>query len=209
MKKQNGSSSITDIEIWESNLITEEEITSENYPLLYNLSSALMYQFLPRPLTSKPPEYVHIPMSNLDNVDSSDLFISNWNLAWESAQIRYKIFEQDIPKSLRWLENFKDKNIYLIPGGENKYYAYLPIYHLLPYKLLKKFDLPLLRKGNWPHILRYNHFTEYLPSNFNDRVSNAFASNVWPLLNSRSLPIEDQSQKNYSRRQEKIYRKIL
>jgi hypothetical protein len=46
--------------------------------------------------------------------------------------------------------------------------------------------LPLLKRGLWPHWLHRDRWDGYLPSDFDDRLAQAFSHHIWPLLNDRS-----------------------
>ena len=169
--------------VWKNDLVKENEITQDNYPNLMNLSAAFFYEFAPRPILPKPPEYIYIPLSSEPTIDL-DVFMSQWNTAWESAQIRLDLFEEDLPNNLEWLKKYKNENIYLIPNYGTKYYAYSSLFHLLPVRLLKKYNFPLLRDGHWPHNLRKWYYDSCMPSDFEHRLSHAFAQHLWPLINS-------------------------
>lgn len=175
-------------DIWKDELQNENP-SLEDYPGLYNISSAFMFQFQAIPILTKTPEYVYIPekLYSARKWTEIDVFVSKWNISWESAQARHILFNNDIPTSLEWLKKFQDQNIYLIPRLKvHQYYAYLPIYHMLPARILQYYGLPILKKGNWPHSLRNSIIEENLPNNFDNRVSKAFATYIWPLLNSQS-----------------------
>lgn len=173
-------------EVWEDDLVKEDEISQDSYPSLMNLSAAFIYQFSLRPISPKPPEYVYIPLSCFEDFTKPttdlDVFISQWNMAWESAQIRFDLFEEQLPHELKWLKDFKNENIYLVPNCGTKYYAYSPLFHLLPFRLLKKYNLPLLHKGYWPHNLRRWYYELFMPSDFEFKLSHAFAQHLWLCL---------------------------
>ncbi|PUA37649.1 hypothetical protein C8Z91_20145 [Paenibacillus elgii] len=166
----------------------EMEATEHN-PILRNLSSAFFFEYVLVPNEVKNPEYVYISEEYYDkaNRDKFELFISNWNLSWEMGQIRSLLYEHDIPEELLWLKRYREENIYLIPElKKNRYYAYSPLYHLLPTRILTAFGLPLLRPGIWPHSLRHFYIDQNLPIDFDLRLSKAFAYYIWPLLNGRT-----------------------
>lgn len=186
---QSREKSITDEEIIQSYLADERELTSEDYPILYNISSAFFFQFQAMPKSPKLAEYVYVPEKYFcsDRTPEISVFISEWNISWESAKLRYRLFEDRIPEEFRWISKYKHDNIYLIPRIQpSNYYAYVPILHLLPLRLLKLYKLPILRKGNWPFSLRDWGVEKLLPKDCNERLSRAFALYIWPLINSGS-----------------------
>lgn len=179
---------ITEEDIWEDELLVESP-SPEDYPGLQNISSAFIFQFQAIPKSIKNPEYVYIPekLYSARKWTEIDVFVSKWNISWESAQVRHILFDNEIPIELEWLKKYHDQNIYLIPKlKRHQYYAYLPIYHILPTRILQYYGLPILKKGNWPHSLRSLIVEEKLPKDFDTRVSKAFATYIWPLLNSQS-----------------------
>lgn len=184
----NQDKAITEEDIWRDELQVESPDPVE-YPALYNISSGFIFQFQAIPKLVKSPEYVYIPerLYLTRRWTEVDLFVSKWNISWESAQARHMLFEKDVPKELEWLKKFQEHNVYLIPKlREHQYYAYLPIYHMLPPRILQYFGLPLLKRGNWPHSLRNQITEKRLPKDFDYRVSRAFATYIWPLLNFQS-----------------------
>ena len=174
-------------------LIAKEELASGDnldrdiFPGLYNISSAFFYQFMPQPLSSDLPEFVYIPFKAHQKKRDSywtdcHIALNQWNLSWEAGQLRHELFEDKLPTQLKWLERFEDANIYLLPDTNPKYEAYLPLYHLLPQRTLRNFNLPLLKRGIWPPS-GFSHLTLLLlPSNFESQLSEAFAHHIWPLL---------------------------
>jgi len=169
-------------------LATEDELNSNEYPCLDNISSAMIFQFMPRPKKPKSPEFVYIKVDlkvKLKEDENTKTLnrIAEWNLAWEAAQLRSEMFGADLPNRLKFLEKFPDQNIYLLPKIRNhRYYSYLPLFHLLPLNILKKFGLPLLTKGIWPFIMERGRIDELLPIDFDQRLSQALAFYLWPKL---------------------------
>ncbi|ASR49528.1 hypothetical protein B4V02_23990 [Paenibacillus kribbensis] len=172
--------------------LLESDLTksaNEYSPTLRNISSAFIFQYVLVPDEAKNPEYVYIPEEYYSKEQTIELdgFISQWNMTWEMGQIRNLFHEQDIPKNLSWLKRFREENIYLIPElKKNRFYAYSPLYHLLPARILIAFGLPLLRSGIWPYSQRNWTIERNLPMDFDLRLAKAFAYYVWPLLNSRT-----------------------
>jgi hypothetical protein len=170
-----------------------DELSPEWFPDLQSISPAFIYQMLPHPLSLKSPEYAYVPQNLKDGKRNSSievqLAVSQWNLAWEAGQLRYEMFEEKLPEELKWLEKFADKNIYLLPRTHgHRYYSYVPLFHLLPRRTLNRFRLPLLKRGTWPHITEWGFIEGFLPSDFDLRLSRAFACHIWPLIDSGSSP---------------------
>lgn len=176
------------------NLLNEDNFDPNEFPLLYNLSAAFIYQFIPKPKDNQLPEYVYVndycdKERPRDSKIKLKLAIAEWNTMWEAGHLRYDVFWHKLPKSLGWLKRFADKNIYLLPNNPNKqYYTYEPLFHLLPFKTRKHSGLPLIKKGRWPFSMDFGWYNNYLPTDFNDRLSKAFAFHLWPLLISGSKP---------------------
>jgi len=175
-------------------LIDEDEFDPETYPQLYNLSSAFMFRFIPKPVDIKSPEFVYIPFSQF-KTESKEIklmvLISEWNFAWEAGQLRYEMFKEkerfkkELRDMLGWLKKYKNENIYLLPRLTGRdYLAYAPLYHLLPFKYLKIFGLPLFRKGNWPYLLGLHGIHSLFPTDLNERLSQSFANYIWPFIDS-------------------------
>ncbi|OLN25523.1 hypothetical protein [Desulfosporosinus metallidurans] len=188
MKNNDYGNKITEEDLWRDELQIDSPDPDE-YPSLYNISSAFIFQFQAVPKLVNSPEYVYVPerLYTSRQWTEIDVFISKWNISWESGQARHALFEKEVPEKLEWLKQFKDHNVYLIPKlRDRQYYAYLPIYHMLPPRILRYYGLPLLKGGNWPHSLRSPLIERNLPKDFDNRVSRAFATYIWPLLNSQS-----------------------
>lgn len=168
----------------------ENHPTSDNYPQLYTISAGFFYQSIPIPYKREIPEFVYLPVPlkiNQKMVDKTYLSMTEWNLAWESGQLRYEAFSDDLPKPLEWLKNYEDHNLYLLPQlPMNKYPAYTPLFHLLPIHIIKKYHLPYLKKGNWPYMGMWWKNESNLPKAFNDSFSMAFGEYIFPFLNSQS-----------------------
>jgi len=179
-------------EIRKDNLLDEKEFNRDEFPMLRNLSTAFMYKFVARPQKEMLPEYVYVDnyYDNYKKKRNTELHvaISQWNIFWEAGQLRYDFFQEDLPKSLKWLKKFRNRNIYLLPyKPNNRYYTYEPLFHLLPLKTRKYFNLPLVKEGIWPFTCDFNFYTNaLLPSNFDNKLSQAFAYHIWPLLISGS-----------------------
>lgn len=173
----------------ETELATGEELEAESFPQLYNISSGFMFRFVCRPTSVTRPEFVYVPFEtqrtkpNERNPADYRLAVLEWNLLWETGHLRYQFFEGRLPTELSWLARFRDCNLYLLPGNrKHRYDAHTPLFHLLPQRTLQRHGLPLLRRGTWP-AMGFRHLAErFLQADFEERLSNAFARHVWPLL---------------------------
>jgi hypothetical protein len=174
-------------EFWNENLLLEKDFNREEFPLLYNLSSAFIYDHIPVPKVRKDPEFVFLKdYSNFMKNSALSVTIAEWNMIWESGQLRTDFFWQNLPKDLNWLKEYENSNIYLIP--DHQYYSYAPLFHLLPFRTRKNFKLPLIKKGNWPFLLDHDRLivNNVFKINYLSRLSNAFANHIWPILDNQS-----------------------
>jgi hypothetical protein len=177
------------LEFAEQQLATGEQLNPEIFPQLYNLSAGFIFRFVYRPTSITCPEFVYVPFeihgTELDEEHWAkyELLVCQWNYLWETSQLRYEFFQDDLPAQLSWLTKFSNSNLYLLPHTEKtRYDAYIPLFHLLPQRTLQKYRLPMLRRGIWPSIGYTHHAVPLLQADFEDRLSNAFAHHVWPLL---------------------------
>lgn len=171
-------------------IASEEERNPSVFPELYNLSGAFMYQFLPRPKQPARPEFLFLPspkrgMKNPSVTEFAGV-MGQWNIAWEAGQLRSRVVfsskeRRKIFKALPALSSTHDRNVYLLPGTAKRFDAYLPLYSLLPLHIL---GLPAIRKMIWPTIAPMNSYNiePFLPIDFRDRLSKAFASHIWPFI---------------------------
>jgi len=175
-------------------LAAGDELEPENFPRLGNISAAFIFQFVPRPVEIKSPEFVYVPYQHKarrDDIQTRiELAVAYWGMTWEAAQLRLNLVSElhGLPDELTWLQNHAEENIYLLPEGGpiSKYYAYCPLYHLLPQQLLESYGLPLLKGGLWPYTTSDYLRERALPLDFAERLATAFAHHIWPLLNSGS-----------------------
>lgn len=166
-------------------LASPEAATPDVYPELGVLSARFMFTALPVPTGKRPfTEYVRLtprgdsPKSTL----ALRSFCANWNMAWESAELRQFGFRESgqfaLPKELSWLKQRTGRNFSLVTDGT--YEEYSPLYHLLPARRLVAAGLPLLKRGMWQPGPSFHQ--SWLPSDFVDRLSGAVARQLWPLL---------------------------
>ncbi|WP_430648090.1 hypothetical protein [Agromyces sp. GXS1127] len=161
-----------------------EEITDLDYPRMTNTGAGFMFRAIAKPLQPDRPEYATIETDgSLEAVG----MIGQWNLAWEAGQFRRRYFdEDDFTPELRRIAELGDVNVTLVPRTQSRYWEYAPLVHLLPRAILERFGLPLLRAGQWPFLADWGGVDRYLPDDFEQRLSRAWASAVWPHLVSGS-----------------------
>lgn len=169
--------------ILDSSITKARELDSKEFPRLDNMSGAFFYQFIPYRKEEKNPEFIYFkirPNRHLEDIG----IIGEWNFAWEAGSIRQELFAEDIPPEYEWLIRYKEKNFYIIPMfSDFKYVAYGSLFHLIPFRTLNRFDLPLITKGLWPFYYIADSIEKILPPHFNFILEKAFAYHVWPLIN--------------------------
>ncbi len=188
---------VTDVgtRLKELGLAKGKDLLPENFPELGNLSAAFIFDFVPIPSQTLPPEFVYIPIDVNGTWGKNDcsletsLTITEWNCLWEAGHLRTKfipqIFSKDFPHKLKWLSKIENVNLYLIPKGRKSLFdAFEPLYHLLPLRTIERFGLPPLKRGLWPHWSYKHTLDQHITNDFDDRVAKALASHLWPYLNS-------------------------
>lgn len=152
------------------------------YPRLMNMSGAFMFRAVIRPDTPISPEYVTIPMRAADRDArlTKQVAVSKWNLLWEAAQYRRRFFSEDeCPPEMVKIIDQGDVNVVFVPRTRTRYFEYAPLFHLLPRRTVERFGLPLYRGGQWPFISDVWSPDRYLPADFENRLSRAWAATVW------------------------------
>lgn len=160
----------------------DEMAGPEWYPRLMNMSGAFMFRAVIRPDTPISPEYVTIPMYAADHDArlTKQLAVSKWNLLWEAAQYRRRFFTEDeCPPEMAKIIEQGDINVVFVPRTRTRYFEYAPLFHLLPRRTVERFGLPLYRGGQWPFISDVWSPDRYLPTDFERRLSRAWAATVW------------------------------
>ena len=160
----------------------DEMAGPEWYPRLMNMSGAFMFRAVIRPDTPISPEYVTIPMraAGRDARLTKQLAVSKWNLLWEAAQYRRRFFTEDeCPPEMVKIIDQGDINVVFVPRTRTRYFEYAPLFHLLPRRTVERFGLPLYRGGQWPFISDVWSPDRYLPTDFEHRLSRAWAATVW------------------------------
>ncbi|MGW5515358.1 sigma-70 family RNA polymerase sigma factor [Nocardia africana] len=171
----------------DSVFLPEAEATPEEFPTLHNLSAGHIYKRVVRPVESEPPEYATITIESPGRDPKPAVLLSQWNMAWESAQFRRRYFDlDDLPPKMAKIAELGDVNVTFVPRTRSRYFEYAPLYHLLPKHTLDRFGLPILRRGLWPFITDHGGIDDFLAPDFEARLARAWAATVWPHLVSGS-----------------------
>lgn len=155
---------------------------------MWNMSAGWMYTGMIRPEVPEPPEYAVVPMHwDGDEGIKLHLAVSQWNMLWEAAQFRRRFFDEDeLPEEMARVADLGDVNVVFVPRSLSRYHEYAPLLHLLPRRVLERFGLPLVGRGQWPSSTVGELIDHDLPSDFEHRLARAWAWAVWPHLNSGS-----------------------
>jgi len=183
-------SDLNDEEFIESHLASAEDLEPYCFPELSTLSPAFFYQFVPVAKTPQTPEVVFVPTDKVKPLELVGV-LANWNWLWEASQYRKEAFSEsrfktELPDLAEWIDKLPDANTYLIADSETRYDAYAPLYHLLPKRLLDRYQLPALKRPLWPNNAARWWNEELLPLDFTQRLGSAFAAHVWPYIDSGS-----------------------
>lgn len=156
-----------------------DHVSPDDYPALWNASAGFIYEVILRAEAPQPPEYVTVPLNRGEDIKLS-LGVSEWNLLWEAAQFRRRMFDhRELPAKLRKVADRGDANVVFVPRTKSRYYEYAPLYHLLPRRTVERFGLPLLCRGQWPFMVQAAPVDRYLPTDFETRLSRAWGAEVW------------------------------
>ncbi|MEU8075936.1 sigma-70 family RNA polymerase sigma factor [Catellatospora citrea] len=151
----------------------------ETYPRLWNVSAAAMHPVVLRTTEPQPAEYVAIPLPSAGRRDLAAAVIQ-WNLLWEAAQYRQYMFDDgELPAEIAAVAAKGHHNVVFVPRTATRYYEYAPLFHLLPAATVVKHGMPLLPRGQWPHVSAPTAIERDLPDDFADRLSRAWADTVW------------------------------
>jgi hypothetical protein len=169
----------------EAYFLPERRAIPEEFPALRTVSIGFMYRRTARALHPEAPEFVALPMESFTAM--SQFAVGKWNMLWEAAQFRGRFFARDeLPEPVAKVHDLGDVNAIFVPRTRSRYAEYAPLFHLLPKAALQRAGLPLLRQGVWP-IAPFNSDVDmYLPTDFEQRLANAWAWTVWPHLVSGS-----------------------
>lgn len=170
--------------------IPDDEATPDAYPTLRNMSAAFMFSGVVRPLEPTHAEYATIsldPGLGSDENSAAVVAVSKWNMLWEAGQFRRRFFAQDeMPEPMASIADLGDVNVTFVPRTRSRYFEYAPLLHLLSKRTLETFGLPALRGGQWPFLADYSGIDDFVPDDFETRLSRAWAWTVWRHLESGS-----------------------
>ncbi|MBN9747897.1 hypothetical protein DMP23_43590 [Amycolatopsis sp. A1MSW2902] len=165
----------------------DEQAGPENFPRCWNMSAGSLYDAVLRASEPLPPEYVSVPLRDSTTNPELAVALAEWNLLWEAAQFRRRLFdEEDLPPAIRTVADRGDHNVVFVPRTHSRYYEYLPLLHLIPKATLKRYGLPLMRRGTWPTLSDFSRVDRFLPEDFGSRLARAWGATVWRRLNSGS-----------------------
>jgi hypothetical protein len=188
-----GAPTSEQIEKWERETVfaTEDHSGPDLFPRLWNLSAGFTMRAVIRPLVPERAEYLTVSLpprqASDDMAIKREVAIAKWNTLWEAGQFRRRFFdEEELSPDLSKIVDRGDLNIIFIPRTSSRYYEYAPLYHLLTRSTCERFGLPLLTGGQWPFVIKSADVCKYLPTDFEQRLSRAWASTVWRQLNSGS-----------------------
>lgn len=163
-------------------LARPEHTAPDQYPRMFNISPAFIYNAVARAEVPVPSEYVTIPLPVESRVELK-LAVSEWNIVWEAAQFRRRMFDyEELPAPLARIAERGDFNIVFIPRTASRYYEYAPLFHLLPKATVERHGLPLISAGQWPFFFGDGDIDGYLPSDFEARLARAWAATIWRRL---------------------------
>jgi hypothetical protein len=167
-------------------LLPADEATPERFPRLHNLSAGFKFGGIIRPEEPAPTEYVALRVGHHGDLATVGA-IARWNMLWEAAQFRRRFFdEEELPAPMAELADLGDVNLTFVPRTQVRYFEYAPLLHLLPKRTVDMFGLPTLRGGQWPFIADNAGVDDFLPADFHERLTRAWAWQVWPHLVSGS-----------------------
>lgn len=160
------------------------------FPTMRNISAALMYNAVLRSTEPTAPEFHTLtldPGLESDENTKTLVAVSSWNTLWEAGQYRRRMFDLDeLPTSMAQVADLGDHNITFVPRTRSRYFEHAPLLHLLPTRTLERFGLPALKTGQWPFIADYAGVDDFLPNDFEARLSRAWAWTVWRHLEAGS-----------------------
>lgn len=170
--------------------VPADQATPDMYPALQNMSAAWTFNGVIRCLEPTQPEYATItlePGMGSEENTKAELAVSDWNRVWEAGQFRRRMFDaDDLPDEMVKIAELGDINVTFVPRTRSRYHEYSPLLHLLDMGTLKRFGLPALRGGIWPFMADFRGIDDFLPDDFETRLSRAWAYRVWRHLETGS-----------------------
>ncbi len=162
-----------------------ELLEPDAYPSLRTISAGHIFHSVIVPRQEfGPPQFVYVPCAdrNLGHVNA----LAQWNLLWECGHIRPDRLASMVPPAARRLaDRYPQETFRFVPLTRplGKITAYEPFWSLLPLSVLKRFRLRP-RSTVWPTLLPQRHGQ---PGEV-ERLSQALAFHLWPLICSGSPP---------------------
>jgi hypothetical protein len=152
-----------EIEAFErDHFLADPTVSADQYPRLWNISAGMLYNRVVRALEPSPPEYLTVSLSPRHTDAELALAITEWNLLWEAAQFRRRLFsDEQLPVQLREIADRGDVNVVFVPKTASRYYEYARLFHLLPRSTIERHGLPLLRSGQWPYFSEFGEIGRY------------------------------------------------
>jgi hypothetical protein len=97
----------------------------EQYPRMFNLSTAPLYPTLIRADMPEQPECLTLPMRHGRALqDFAEVAtVAPWNSMWEAAKFRRRLFdENELPAPMAKIANRGDVNVTVLPRTRSRYY---------------------------------------------------------------------------------------
>lgn len=177
---------------WRRNAVLagDDALDPETFPTMKNLSAAFMYDAVIRPDETTAPEFATLTLDpGLGTAANTQTLVavSSWNTLWEAGQFRRRMFDlDDLPQHMADIADLGDINVTFVPRTRSRYFEHAPLLHLLPTRTLERFGLPALKTGLWPFMTDYAGVDDFLPDDFDTRLSRAWAWTVWRHLDAGS-----------------------
>lgn len=167
-----------------------DALDPDTFPTMKNLSAAFMYDAVIRPDETSAPEFATLTLDpGLGSEENTKTLVavSSWNTLWEAGQFRRRMFDfDDLPQHMADIADLGDINLTFVPRTRSRYFEHAPLLHLLPTRTLERFGLPALKTGLWPFTADYAGIDDFLPDDFETRLSRAWAWTVWRHLDAGS-----------------------
>ena len=155
------------------------------------ISQGFLSDFVAVAREPQNPEFIYVRYQQYDKNEQDaklHVFLHKWNWHRETGRHRLDLFESEIPAKLSWLRRHKGSNFYLLPEPEGtaSYGTYLPLFHLVPAKTLKRFGLsPMEILGTFPMGVFF-YPREDNSTQFGTSLQKAFAHHIWTHMDTGS-----------------------
>lgn len=96
------------LELQKDEILNKDEFDRKEFPYLWNLSSAFVFDKLPIPKIKKEPEFVFFKdfYKKKKHTSENEITIAEWNMVWEVGHLRADFFREKLPVELKWLKKF-------------------------------------------------------------------------------------------------------